>query len=98
MNIKKIDCTRNELQYKTFKTRLKNVLRAAEKLHYQNLLQKYSNDAKKSWSIIKNIIDKNKRPQVQTRFKLPNGNETTNSTLISEKFNDFFYKHWSHTF
>ena len=41
-------------------------------------------------SIIKNVINKNKRPQVQTIFKLPNGNETTNSTLISEKFNDFF--------
>ena len=53
---------------------------------------------KKSWSIIKNVINKNKRPQVQTWFKLPNGNETTNSTLISEKFNDSFYKHWSHTF
>ena len=40
---KGLDCVRNEIQYKTYKTKLRNVLRSAEKLHYQNLLLKYSN-------------------------------------------------------
>ena len=49
------------------------------------------NDVKtKSWSLIKRIIDKNKWPQVQTKFKLPNGNWNSDSKFIAEKFNEIF--------
>ena len=40
--------------------------------------------------MIKRIINKNKRPQVQTMFKLRNGNETSDSKCIPEKFDEFF--------
>ena len=45
---------------------------------------------KKSWGIIKDIINKNKDPVRQTKFKLSNGSTTTDKMSISEHFNDFF--------
>ena len=44
----------------------------------------------KSWSLIKRIMNKDKWPQVQTKFKLPNGNWTSDSKFIAEKFNEIF--------
>ena len=35
-------------------------------------------------------MNKNKWPRVQTMFRLPNGNETTDSKIIFEKLNGFF--------
>ena len=37
------DCVRNEVKYRTYKTKLRKLLRSAEKPNYQNLLLKYSN-------------------------------------------------------
>ena len=45
---------------------------------------------KKSWGIIKDIINKNKDPVRQTKFKFSNGSTTTDRMSISEHFNGFF--------
>ena len=42
------------------------------------------------WSIIKNIINRNKRKYFNRRFKLSDGSITNDKQLISDKFNDFF--------
>ena len=44
----------------------------------------------KTWKIIKNIVNKNKARQSQTKFKLNDGNFTTDGSVISNTFNDFF--------
>ena len=54
------------------------------------MLVKYSNDMKKSWGVIKSIINKNQRPHIQGRFKIGENLITTDNELISNKFNDFF--------
>ena len=79
---KRLDYVRNEVRYETYQTKLRNMLKSERKLHYQNLLLKYSNDVEtKSWSLIKRIMNKNKWPQVQT-FKLPNGMKPQTANLL----------------
>ena len=65
-------------------------MKVAEKCHYHDLLVKYSNDMKKSWGVIKSIINKNQKPHIQGRFKIGENLITTDNELISNKFNDFF--------
>ena len=45
---------------------------------------------KKTWGILKDIINKNKTNKVQSQFKLNDGSITFNKLIISEKFNHFF--------
>ena len=45
---------------------------------------------KKSWGIIKNIINKNQKPQTQGRFKIWDNLITSDKNIICNKFNDFF--------
>ena len=45
---------------------------------------------KKTWGILKDIINKNKTNKVQSQFKLNDGSITSNKWIISEKFNDLF--------
>ena len=87
---KRLPCVRNELNYKTYKCKLQNVLRHAEKRYYHELLVKYSGDSRKSWSIIKDIINKNQKAQVQTTFRLNDGGIISDKSAIANRFNEFF--------
>ena len=49
-----------EIIYRVYKNKLQRLLKAAEKMYYQDLLVKYKDNLKKSWSIIKGTINKNK--------------------------------------
>ena len=56
---KKIRSVLNEELYKTYKRKLQKLMKVAEKHYYHDLLVKYSNDMKKSWGVIKQIINRN---------------------------------------
>ena len=87
---KRINCVKNEVKYKTNKSKLQKLLKVAEKQYYQELLMKYKNNTKKSWGIIKSIINKNKSHLYQTKFKLSDGKIVSDRTTISKHFNEFF--------
>ena len=80
----------NETAYRVYKNKLQKLLKAAEKMYYQDLLVNYKDNLKKSWSIIKVIINKNKRRESQTKFVLNDGTITENKQVICDRFNDFF--------
>ena len=80
----------NKKLYKTYKRKLQQPMKVAEKHHTHDLLVKYSNDMKKSWRIITNIINKNQKPQTQSRFKIGDNLITPDKDIICNKFNDFF--------
>ena len=65
-------------------------MKVAEKHYYHDLIVKYSYDVKKLWGIIKNIINKNQKPQTQSRFKIGDNLITLDKNIICNKFNDFF--------
>ena len=74
---------------KKYRNKLHYLLRAAKRQHYQNLLYEHKSNMKKSWQILKMIINKKKSSPVCTKFKC-------NDTIISDKneiivkFNKFF--------
>ena len=83
-------CLHNETVYKNYRNCLKKLLKAAEKKYYNDLISKYKNDSKKVWSIIKTVINKNKKSLNQKEFKLGDGSLTSDMKLICNKFNEFF--------
>ena len=87
---KKIKCLRNEINYKEYRNKLKKVLKAAEKKHHCDILIQNKTNSKKMWNVIKNVINRNKKTELQSKFKLSDGTVTTDLKLVTEKFNDFF--------
>ena len=45
---------------------------------------------RKTWSILKEIVNKHKKSQVQSKFKLCDGSITNDKQLISNQFNEYF--------
>ena len=66
----KIRTAYNELMYSTYRNKLKNVLIKAEREYYAKLLEANKSSMKKTWSIIKQIINKKKHSKTETQFKL----------------------------
>ena len=61
-----------------------------ERQYYHDLLNKHKSNLRKSWGIIKDIIHKNKKSSCRPKFKLSDGEITSDKKVVSEKFNDFF--------
>ena len=80
----------NELMYSMYRNKLKKILMKSEKDYYSKMLEANKGNMKKTWSILKQIINKKKYNKLQTEFKLSDDTITSNKSLISEKFNDFF--------
>ena len=80
----------NKHIYKLFKNKLNHVLRYTERKYIQNELSNCQSDMRKSWKIIKSVINKNS----QKSTKLPkisiNGNLVDDPQLIANSFNNFF--------
>ena len=45
---------------------------------------------RKTWSILKSVVNKGINRQIQAKFKMNDGSITNDKVMISEKFNDFF--------
>ena len=82
---KKCKSVHNECIYKTYKNKLNRIIKAAEKNYYQEKLEINKSNMKKIWSIIKEVIGKNKETQIQTEFKLPTGEVTSDKSTICKK-------------
>lgn len=79
----------NSTIYKQYKKCLNSLLRQAEKDHYHSLLQNSKSNIRKTWQVIKKVINKNKASEVPSQFHINNSN-VTNKQVISESFNDYF--------
>jgi hypothetical protein len=79
----------NELYYKRYKKYLKDVLIQAEKQYYDGRFQEYKNDSCKSWKLIKEIINRHKFKQKQSRFSI-NGKIVSDHKYIAESFNKYY--------
>ena len=55
---RKINSVYNEISYKSYKQVLQRTLLAAEKQYYHKLLIMNKDNMKKSWGVIKNIINR----------------------------------------
>ena len=86
----KITSVYNEIKYKNYRNKLSSILRNAEKKYYSDLLTENKHNIKKTWQIMKTVINKNRVKHIHAKFKLSDGSITSDKCLISEKFNDFF--------
>jgi hypothetical protein len=76
--------------YKEYKSKLKSCLRRAERAHYDQLFTQYKSNLRKSWALIKDLINKKSTNKSQS-FKINvNGVETSNMSTITNAFNDYF--------
>ena len=87
---KKHPTARNEQVYKTYKNRLNKILKAAEKEYFSKQLEQNKSNMKRTWDIIKHVINRNKRKSAQEKFKLSNGEITCDKYVVCNKFNNFF--------
>jgi hypothetical protein len=80
----------NIAEYKKFKNKLTHVMRVMERNYIQKELCDCKKDMRKSWRIIKEIVNKNaKRTQKLPKITI-NGNLVDNPLLIAEGFNKIF--------
>ena len=90
LKLKKVNSAPNDELYKSYRRKLQQLIKVAEKHHYHDLLIKYSNNMKKSWGVIKSVINRNQKTLIQGRFKIGKKLITSDNELISNKFNDLF--------
>ena len=86
----KINAVAHEIAYKTYRNKLNHILKCAERKHYSDLLNDNKNNVKRTWQILKSIVNKNKTTKFQDKFKLSDGTFTSDKSMISTKFNEFF--------
>ena len=75
--------------YKSYRNKLNATLRHLDKEHYKNLLDLNKNNIRKSWAIIKEIINKSQVSKCQTAFMV-NNRLTEDKETIANGFNKFF--------
>ena len=79
----------HESNYKIYRNKLNSILKDAEKSHYEKLLNEHKNNLKKSWNVIKEVINRKKASTSCSRF-LINNVITTDKQIIADGFNSFF--------
>lgn len=78
-----------EDEYKSFRNVLNKLLHKAERNYYRSLLFKCRNNMKKSWKVLKDVINHKKKSASSSRFKV-NDIITSDKKRISNGFNDFY--------
>ena len=86
---KKSSNPEHETKYKQYRNRLNKLLADAERKHYSEILNKNKNNLKKSWRILKEIINKKKQSKSCSQFFI-NGAMETDKHKIANGFNKFF--------
>ena len=77
----------NEI-YKNYKNRLSHLLKVSEKQYCQESLEKHRSNMRKTWEIIKMVINKNKNKTTNSEF-LVNNRLTTDKTKVANGFNKY---------
>ena len=79
----------NEINYKRYKNKLRQLINIAENYHYQKEFDKHKSNLKKAWHVIREIISKRTVFSCSQEF-LVIGKLTQNKQLIADKFNEYF--------
>jgi len=82
-------CYITEFRYKKYRNKLNHVIRCAERMYVNESIEKYKGDLKKSWSILNDLIGKQKCNRLPDNVKI-NGVEISDCHKIANSFNEFF--------
>ena len=75
--------------YRKFRNALTKRLRKAEKDHYEKIISENKSNLKKSWKILKEVVNKKKASVRYSKFLIGNS-LSTDKKKISEGFNNFY--------
>ena len=78
-----------EVQYKTIKNKLSNLLRSCEKTYYKNKLEQNKNNLSKLWKTLNTVINRKKISNKNVTFK-HNNKEIVNNLDIANHFNKYY--------
>jgi hypothetical protein len=87
--MKKRPTKENIMHYKKYRNVLNWTLRKAERQYYLNFIETNKNNSKKTWGIIKQIINKRQSSSYPEYFVI-NNKEISNNSDIANSFNKFF--------
>ena len=79
----------NRLLYKQFRNKLNMLMRRVEQEYYDKELLIHKNNLRKSWEIIKDVINKNKKIDLPDMFNIDD-DMVTDKLEIALNFNNFF--------
>ena len=75
----------NEIAYKTYKILFESIKNKSKKSYYSEQINKYKNDSRKTWNVIKEVIGKTKIKKNIIPLKLVENNiEIKDEHLIAE--------------
>ena len=86
---KKIPSVKNETVYKSYRNKSNHVLKCAEKKYFRDLIISHEDNTRKSWSIIKKIINRHRKSNIQSKFKLNDGTFTDDKKLYPSHLTTF---------
>ena len=86
----KYSCDKNINEYKIYNQLYNKVRRSAKKSYYDKQFIKFTNDSKKTWSVIREVIGSCKQKDQLPNFFLKNGNIIKDTLEIANGFNTFF--------
>ena len=72
-----------------YRNKLNKIISDSERAHYEKLLNDNKDNHKKSWQILKDVVNKRKSNNSCSRFVVDN-NTSTDKIKIAESFNKFF--------
>ena len=75
--------------YKQYKAEFCKIMKRAERTYYEESFLKCKQNLKKSWSLIKEVINKNKSQKMNTQFIIGN-KSTSDPSTISNSFNKHY--------
>lgn len=79
----------NKAMYKQFRNKLHSLMRRAEREHYDSMFQKNKNNMKRTWGVMKEIINKT-RDRKSTDSFIVKGNKISDEGEIADAFNKFY--------
>ena len=77
-------------KYKLFKNKLTETIRAAKKLYYENLFLDIKHDLRKTWNVIKSIINNGSVKSKAPKEVLIDDTTITDPLVMANKFNEYF--------
>lgn len=80
----------NKTKYKKYRNDLNRHLKAAERQHYADLLTLYKQNLRKSWEVIKEVINKKRKKSTKRVRFMINNKIVEDDECISNAFNNFF--------
>ncbi len=82
----------SRLTYRRYRNIYNRLRKTAKREYFSNQLDKFKNNTRQTWNIYRQFLGKINDKTSITDYFVIDGKESNDKTVISEGFNNFFYK------